>query len=241
MNQPSMESSETSSASTASLLSDGLMHPWKKWLWWLLIAACVAALLWFALYFSPGRRGGGRGMYAIAALLAIIVRCYFSVMETTLTGYGESPHEGSGLRMDEFWETLGRVVVAALIAWFPVALVALYLNQSSMPMEPWVSIFAALGCEYFPMALLGIVNFGGLRGAAPQVVLPAILKCGPIYMLSGLGLLLVPYSANWTYHAFPRGGAWAVIAASSAAAYFLIAHARLTARIYLANSERLGW
>jgi hypothetical protein len=235
-----MESSETSPSSTVAILSDGLMHPWKKWVWWLAVAACFAVLFWLVLLVSRSR-DGGRGVYAIAVCIAIVVRCYFSVMETTLTGYGEKPSEGSGLRMDEFWETLGRVAVAALIAWSPVALAALYLSPKDLPLEPWLSIFAALGCEYFPMALLGIVNFGGLHGALPQVVIPAIFRCGPIYMLTGPALLLVPYSATWVYHAFPEGGLLAVVAASAAASYFLIAHARLTAQIYIANSERLGW
>jgi hypothetical protein len=236
-----MENSETAPATTVAILSDGLMHPWKKWLWWLAVAACMAALLFFALYFDSRSRGSGRGIYGVAALLAIIVRCYFSVMETTITGYGEKPNEGSGLRMDEFWETLGRVLIAAFLAWWPLGLAALYLFREGLPFQPWLSIFGALGCEYFPMALLGVVNFGSMHGALPQVVIPAIFRCGPIYMLTGPALLLVPYSAHWTYRVFPEGGFVAVAAAAAIAAYFLIAHARLTARIYIANSERLGW
>ena len=228
-------------SSAASLLGDALAHPWRKWGWFLLVASCGSLLVWLVSLLSMGGNLGGRIIFVIAALIAVIVRCYFSVIETTLTGYGDEPGHGSGLRMDEFWETLGRVIVAALLAWCPVGIAAIVLTSKEMSLEPWLTILSALGCEYFPMALLGIVNFGGMHGAMPQVVMPGIFKCGPSYMFAGLGLLLIPYSAVWAYGAIPQGGAVAVIASSCMASYFLVVHARLVGQIYMTNRERLGW
>lgn len=235
-----MEDTATTPSSAASLLGDALAHPLRKWGWWLLVAFCGIIVLWLVPLVAQNRTTD-RVIYLIAILLAVIVRCYFSIIETTLTGYGSEPGHGSGLRMDEFWETLGRVAVAALIAWCPVGIAAAVLWSKELPLEPWLTILSALGCEYFPMALLGIVNFGGVHGAVPQVVIPAIFKCGPTYMFASLGLLLIPYSALWLYSAFPHGGILAAISAALIASYFLVTHARLVGQIYMTNRERLGW
>ena len=236
-----MDNEGSASSSGGSLIADALCHPWRKWGWWLLVTICGFLLFWALVLVLQGGRGSGRVAFIAAAFAAVIVRCYFSAMENTITGYGEKPGEGSGLRMDEFWETLGRVVLAALVAWSPSAIAAIALHAQELPVEPWLSILGALGCEYFPMALLGIVNFGGVHGAMPQVVIPAIFRCGPSYMIAGLSLLLVPYSALWIYSAFSQGGVGAIASASAICAFFLLAHARLIGRIYLVNRERLGW
>jgi hypothetical protein len=236
-----MESDGTDSKLSGSLLSDAIAHPWRKWGWWLIVTICGFLLFWSLILVLSGSRGSARVGLISAALAAVMVRCYFSAMENTITGWGENPAEGSGLRMDEFWETLGRVVLAALIAWSPAVIAAIALPGQDLPLQPWVNILAALGCAYFPMALLGIVNFGGLHGAMPQVVIPGVFRSGVSYMFASLGLLLVPYSAFWMFAAFPEGGNAALLAASATAAFFLLAHARLIGRIYLANRERLGW
>lgn len=234
-----MEDADTPPSSVA-LLADALGHPLRKWTWWLVVTACGVGIFWLLNLMALNTRNNGRLAFIVAAFAAVIVRCYFSAMEDTITGYGEAVGE-SGPRMDEFWETLWRVLGAAAMAWGPVGIAAIYLHSQEMALEPWTSILAALGCEYFPMALLGIVNFGGVHGAVPQEVIPGILRCGPFYMFASLGLLLVPYSALWIYPAFPGGGIGASVAASAIAAYFLVAHARLVGRIYLVNRERLGW
>jgi hypothetical protein len=113
------------SSSSSSLIADALCHPWRKWGWWLLVTLCGFALFWSVILLFGGGRGTGRVGFVTAALAALIVRCYFSAMENTITGYGENSSEGSGLRMDEFWETLGRVILAAVIAWSPVAVAAI--------------------------------------------------------------------------------------------------------------------
>lgn len=226
--------------SSLTLLMDAFGHPLRKWTWWFIVATCGIGLFWMLILMASTTRGNGRLGFIVAAFAAVIVRCYFSAMENTITGYGEAAGE-SGPRMDEFWETLWRVVGAAAMAWGPMVTVAIYLHFHEMPEEPWTSILAALGCEYFPMALLGIVNFGGLHGAFPQVVIPAIFRCGPFYIFAALGLLLVPYSALWIYAAFAEDSFGASVAASVVSSYFLVAHARLVGRIYLVNRERLSW
>jgi hypothetical protein len=236
-----MEIDDAPQPNSGSLIADALCHPWRKWGWWILVTVCGFLLFWSIVLLLQNSRGSGRAGIVVAAFAAVIVRCYFSAMENTITGYGENPSEGSGLRMDEFWETLGRVVLAAVIAWSPAGVAAIAFIQQELPLEPWLSILTALGCEYFPMALLGIVNFGGAHGAMPQVVIPAIFRCGPSYMIAGLSLLLVPYSALWLHAGFPQGGNATLFAASAFAGFFLLAHARLIGRIYLANRERLGW
>jgi hypothetical protein len=234
-----MEDVDTPPSSVA-LLVDALGHPLRKWTWWFIVATCGVGIFWMLQLIAASHRGGGRLLFIVAAFAAVIARCYFSAMENTITGYGEAVGESSP-RMDEFWETLWRVLGAGAMSWGPMIVAAIYLYMQEMPEEPWTSILTALGCEYFPMALLGIVNFGGLHAALPQVVIPAILCCGPFYSIASLSLFLVPYSAQWIYGAFQGGGFWASVAASAIAAYFLVAHARLIGRIYLANRERLGW
>jgi hypothetical protein len=234
-----MEEIDTPSSS-ASLMADALSYPARKWTWWLAVTACGVVMYWLASVISHSGGRGNRLFYVMAVLAAVIVRAYFSTVENTITGYGEKPGE-SGLRMDEFWETLGRVVLAAIIAWCPLAIAVMALHYQEKPVEPWASLFTALGCEYFPMALLGIVNFGGAHGAMPQVVVPGIFRCGPFYLFAALGLMSVPASAFWIYGSLEEDRFSASVLASGVAAYFLVGHARLIGRIYLANRERLAW
>jgi hypothetical protein len=227
--------------SSIVLLMDALAFPLRKWAWWLLVAACGVGIFWITFLMLEAGPRAKRLLIVIAALCAVIIRCYFSAMENTITGYGERPGEGSGPRMDDFWETLGRVVLVAVMSWSPAAIVSLLLSAQEIPLQPWVNILTALGCVYFPMALLGIVNFGGIHAAMPKYVIPAIFRCGPLYSFAAMGLLIVPFSALWAYSALQRGGFWPPVAASAVASYFLVTHARLVGRIYLSNRERLGW
>ncbi|MGC3990268.1 MAG: hypothetical protein QM796_11415 [Chthoniobacteraceae bacterium] len=91
------------------------------------------------------------------------------------------------------------------------------------------------------MAILGVVNFGGIGAALPQIVFPAIFRCLPGYLAIVGGMLLVSgllFAADEFAARVPYVG-WFLSAAILL--YLLMAKARLLGSMYLHYQEKLGW
>lgn len=223
------------------LLMDALWYPLRRWPWWLVIVGCVAEN-WIVLWMMQHSvRLPGLIVYLSVLLYGVVVRCYFSAMETTLSGYGEESWQGSGFSMDGLWSSIGTLLGVAALSWAPTFVAALALAHQGADLEPWVSITGALGCEYFCMALIGTVAFGGLTGAMPQHVFPAIIRCGASYGLSSLSLMFVPWLLESAFNLWGRDSLGGMLVTFIIAGYLLLAQARMTGLVYLANKERIGW
>ena len=220
------------SSKALEIIRDGLTYPlMKRWTWWILVTGSAALVFTVA-----------RGIYTIFFLFGVVVRCYFSVIETTLTGYGTQKWQGSGLNMEGLWGSVARALGVAALSWSPAIAAGIILLQHNQSPEPWFSILGAVGCEYFSMAALGTVAFGSFSGAWPHLVIPAVMRSGATYSLAALALMLVPWSFTWTVSILTSTfGMWGVVLSCAVAAYFLIAQARITGLIYLANKEEIGW
>jgi len=229
--------------STLGIVADALSYPLlKKLSWWLLVVGCAtAAVFLYSSGLLTRNAQSGRMLFLVLFLLGLTVRCYFSVIENTLTGYGEEAWQSNQLRTDDLWSSMGTVALVALISWAPAVAAGFWLHHNEMALEPWLSVLGGLGCEYFTMAVIGTVVFGGMTGAMPQNVLPAIFRSGVSYGLGALGLLLIPWTFQWTLPAFREYGIWGVVIACAFSSYFLIVQARLAGLIYVANREKIGW
>jgi hypothetical protein len=235
-----MEESSTVPASqgTMSMVLDALTYPLlKRWGWWLLASSCVGADV-FLVSLSVI---SAKLLLLFLFIVGLLVRCYFSVIETTLTGYGEEAWQGNGFSADDLWSSIGTVTGVATMSWAPAIAGYFVLRSQHQPVEPWFSILGMLGCEYFSMAVLGTVVFGSFSGALPHRVIPAIFRSGASYGLAALGLMLVPWSFEWTLPSFISYGLGGVAIAGAVASYFLIAQARLVGLIYLDIKEKIGW
>ncbi|MCX6852031.1 MAG: hypothetical protein NTY98_24320 [Verrucomicrobia bacterium] len=213
--------------------------------WFLLVVLCAAGFLVLVKLSSltNGRGMEARIFMAALALVGVIVRCYFTIIEHTLIGWGKEAWQNTTLDTDGLWSSLLSMVGLAFISWLPVAAVSYLVPPSQEWREAACQLMAAFGCEYFCMGTLALVVFNNFTQILPQHVLPAMIKSGASFMLCGAALVLVPLSFQTVWNLLPatQGTFVRALIASSASAYFLIAHARFMGLLYLASRERIGW
>lgn len=225
---------------------DALCYPLARISWFLLVVLCAAGFL-VLVTMSTIQSGrvliSGRIIFAALALVGVVVRCYFTIIEHTLIGWGKEDWQNTALDTDGLWSSLLSMAGLACIAWVPVFAVGEIMSSYPEWRELACQIMAALGCEYFCMGTLALVVFNNFSQVLPQHILPAMMKSGASFMLCGAALVLVPMSFQTVWHLLPATQATFVRAliASSVSGYFLIAHARFMGLLYLSSRERIGW
>lgn len=225
---------------------DALSYPLVRFGWWLLMALCAACFL-VLLAISTSGEGriliNGRIVFAAVALVGLVVRCYFTIIEHTLTDWGKALWQDTSVNTDGLWSSMLSLVGLACISWAPL----LVLHYQTTNLGEWREIvfqgIAALGCEYFCMGTLALVVFDNFAQVLPHRVLPAIFKSGPAFMLGSAALVLVPMAFELTWGMLPPTmSVFArALSASTPTAFFMIVHARLIGLLYVANRERIGW
>src|SRR4051794_17272501 len=94
-------------------LLDALAYPFLRWGWAAFITACGWALMWLLPFISRS----GWLYYAEAGLVALIVRSYLTIVENTLTGYGNDIGDNPGLRAEGMWEDLLTMLAVSATSW----------------------------------------------------------------------------------------------------------------------------
>ena len=225
-------------SATARILLDAIAYPFRRLLWWLIMVGCYAGLM---AVFYGNRVSGGR-VFLIFALMGVIVRCYLTIIENTITGFGSEAWQDESLRTDGMYEDLGAMFGLMIISWSPMLLMWFFGPNDAVWLDPAITVLGGLGCEYFCMAVTGLVIMGGIQGAKPMLVLPAIYKSGGGYALSSMALMVVPLSFRWGFHAVAaHSNVLASLAGAAVAAFIVIMQARLIGLVYLENKERIGW
>jgi hypothetical protein len=239
------ETDDSAEKSPLKPLLAALAFPFQRITWWLLVVLCAAGFLVLLSISTMGTRTviSARVIAAGLVLIGIIVRCYFTIIEHTLTNWGKEAWQNQSLNSEGLWESMGSLLGLAALSWGPVFIVAHYMQPYAEWAELVCQLTAALGCEYFCMGVLALVVFDNFAQIFPQHIIPALFKSGPAFMLGGAALVLVPLSFETVWNALLASQSVFVRAliASAVAAYFLIAHARLMGLLYLANRERIGW
>lgn len=167
---------------------------------------------------------------------------YFDIISTTIAGRDEVPDWPS---FSSFWEDIllpfFRVTGVLFVSFLPTLGVALSADTKAewFPAALWSTII--FGVLYFPMAVLGIIAFGNLGGSFPNVVLPAILKALPGYLLAVAGMVVAFVGLGMTQEFAGHVPYVGWLLASAVALYSLMFQARLLGLIYLAKREQLGW
>ena len=217
---------------------DALSYPFVRFGWWVLMTGCACILM--ALLVVGGLSMGR--MFGLMGMAALIVRCYLTVVENTITGFGLEAWQNDGIRTEGMYGDLASMLGIAACSWLPAFLAVWFIPPSCAWALPATTLLEALGCEYFCMAVMGLVVMGGTQGAVPSMVIPAITKSGNSYALASILLISVPWSFRTGFNTFGAGhGVLPWIAAAGAAAFLLIMQARLVGLVYLENKERIGW
>ena len=91
------------------------------------------------------------------------------------------------------------------------------------------------------MGLIGVAFYGGVQGASPFVVLPALRRIGYPFLLASCAFALLPWTLRWAFTSSGDGHSWFLVGISTAVGFLLISHARLISILYLDNRSRIGW
>lgn len=167
---------------------------------------------------------------------------YLSIISTTMIDRDEVPDwpDFSDF-LDDILAPLLRLVGLVLVSFLPAIVLLFFLDEDVL----WtvVALFAAIawGCFYFPMAIMATLAFGGLGAASPHIVLPAIVRSMPGYLLVVAALVVATIFsavAEGLAASVPYVG-WFVAAAVGF--YGLMFQGRLIGLLYREKRDNLGW
>ncbi len=217
------------------MIFDALFYPLKGSGWIMILLGTILSLIFHIGSYAPflgipvAFFGGG-----------YFTAFFFEIITSTVNRESDCADWPS---ISSPWELLSpilRLNGALLVSALP-ALAYLWLHQNVSKPGPELLAWVGVGCFYFPMAILGIIQFGGLSGVLPHLVLPAIFRCLPGYLFAMVALALVsvlPICAEeWAKGI--RYWHWVIIPALSL--YSLMAQARFIGLLYLKYEDRIGW
>ena len=217
-------------------LLDALSYPIRRSGWIMILVGAIFSVILDVLGFVP--------IVGIAVALfsaGYFGSFYLDIVSTTMTGRDEVPDWPSfSSFIDDIVSPFIRLVGLVLISFLP-ALALLFADHDASWFVPAMIAAIVYCCFYFPMAVLALQAFGGLGAALPHIVLPAIIRAFPGYLLALVALIVgfaVCAVAQHFTAEIPFVG-WFLTAA--VALYSLMFQARLIGLIYCDKSDKLGW
>jgi hypothetical protein len=215
---------------------DALTYPIRKNGWIMILLGAIFSVILQVMQFAP----------FIGIIVALFSAGYFGafyldIISTTMIDRDEVPDWPSYSNfIDDIISPVFRLLVLVLISFLP-AIVILFADRTASWFWPAFVGGVVYGCFYFPMAILATQAFGGLGGAMPQIVFPAMFRAMPGYILAVAALILgfrVCFAAQYFTAEVPYFG-WFLTAA--VALYSLMFQGRLIGLIYRTKSHELGW
>ncbi len=167
---------------------------------------------------------------------------YLDIVGSTMTGSDRMPDWPTFTDfLDDIVAPFLRVV-GLLIGSFALVGVVLFVADPEAEGFWWmVGAAVAVGCFYFPMAVLGSVAAGNLGGALPHVVWPAIFRCLPSYLVVVIGLVVALGVCGVVEEYGGRVPYVGWFVAAGVAIYSMMMQGRLIGLIYRRKAEVLGW
>ena len=167
---------------------------------------------------------------------------YLDIVTTTMEGEKVVPDWPD---ITSFWDDLMipllRLAGLLILSFGPALAVLIFGDPEASWYLPAILAAIVYGCFYFPMSVLAAQALGGLGAALPHIVLPAVVKALPGYIvaLGALGLVLImsKYAQVIAAH-IPYIG-W--LLTSALALYGMMFQGRLIGLIYVAKRAKLGW
>ena len=220
---------------------EALKHPFRRGWWWLGMALSIWMLLDMGEALVNQRPIHQYKFRGAICCIAVIIRCYMVTVETTLTNYGDKEWQTSAYDSSSEGQSFGEVLCVFVTSLAPAGAWFWAAALGKVAVEPWGTLLIAIGCCYFCMGLIGVAFYGGVQGASPFIVLPALCRIGYPFLPASCALALVPWMLRGSLMLDGSDSQWLRFIASTAAGYLLISHARLITLLYLDNRSRVGW
>jgi len=221
------------------MFTDALTYPIRSGGWIMIVLGAILGVV-----FDIGSIAPVLGFAVFVFGGGYFCAFYFDIVGSTMCGHDDVPDwPGFSDIVDEIVSPLLKVIGLVLISFGPAIAVLIY-NGSAEPEvlsgAPFVAAIA-FGVFYFPMAIIANQAFGTFTSVLPHVVVPAIFKALPGYLIAVVALAAVYAVAALaqTYAVrVPIAGwffSWAV------SLYGLMFQARLIGLIYRARQEVLDF
>jgi len=219
------------------MVFDALVYPFKGSGWIMIGIGTVLSLLLNVASFAP-LLGGAVSLCSAGYFTSF----YFDIIASTVTGGEECPDWPSVSNMwDDMLRPLLQLFGAIFVSFLPLLICLYVLREAKSEHFAVVLSFFGFGCLYFPMAILGLVQFGNLSGTLPHVVVPALWRCLPGYLLTVATFVFVLIVSAVIQRLAGKVPFWGWLLASTVSLYFLMVQARLIGLLYVKNEERIGW
>jgi hypothetical protein len=217
------------------MILDALTYPIRGTGWVMILVGAVFAVLLDLAQVIPFL-----GLVALLFSAGYFGAFYLDIVASTMAGEDTTPDWPTGF-WDEVLIPLGRLIGLTLLSFGPALLLLIFAQREA----PWFAgaFLAALayGCVYFPMSVLAAQALGGVGGALPHVVIPAVFRALPSYLwaLLALGLILIlGHLAQDFVVQVPFIG-WFLSAAVGL--YGMVFQGRIIGLVYVRRREQLGW
>jgi hypothetical protein len=216
---------------------DALTYPLRRSGWIMIVIGAIFSAILDVLKFAP-LAGILVGIFSAGYFGAF----YLDIVSTTMGGRDEVPDWPS---FGNFWDDIVspfiRLTGLAILSFGPVVAVVICADHKALWGPPALLAAMIFGCLYFPMAVLATQAFGGLGAALPHIVLPAVCKALPGYLLVVGALVLVFAVCGFAQEFAAKVPFIGWFLASAVALYGLMFQGRLIGLIYIDKQDKLGW
>lgn len=218
------------------ILLDALTYPIRRSGWIMILLGAIFSVILDVLKFAP----------AIGIMVAFFSAGYFGafyldIISTTMIDRDEVPDwPGFGNFSEDIISPFLRLAGLVLISFLPAMALA-FADQESSWFLPAIIGAVLYGCFYFPMAVLASQALGGLGAALPHIVVPAMVRALPGYLLAVVALVIGFVASGVVQELskdIPYIG-WFLTAV--AGLYSLMFQGRLIGLIYRTKGHKLGW
>jgi hypothetical protein len=167
----------------------------------------------------------------------------FDIIRATANGEEKSLEWPDVRSVDDLREAMAQLGGSALLVFGPAVICRFALTGGAW--HPFTLCLAGLGAAYYPMALLAVAMSDSVSGINPLIVVPAIVRTLPQYLLvlAVLAVIWLVYEgASLLLSALPRGvGLVIYLPVQFYSCYSLVVASRLLGLLYRSNSAKLGW
>lgn len=159
-------------------LADAFSYPIRGGGWIILVLGAVLAVILDFLQTAP----------LMGLLVGIFAAGYFgsfylSIINATMIDRDQVPDWPSfGSFLDDILSPLLRLAGLIILSFLPMIFVFFLGGEPDWALALFLSALI-WGCLYFPMATMATLAFGGIGAASPHIVLPAIWRSMPGYLL----------------------------------------------------------
>jgi hypothetical protein len=219
-----------------NLLTDSLSYPLRGSGKYLLITVAVLSVGADLVSFAPII-----GLVAWLLLFGYLCGVYFQIIQSTATGDSEAPLLPDTSNIYEDILSPALQVIAVIVVSFLPAIVATYMWRGDDNGRFIVSILHMLGIFYAPMAILGVAVLGFLGASSPHIVIPAIFRCGGLYLLVVGALVGLYFVEGAVSVALGRMFIIRSLVLAVVGAYVMMANGRMLGLMFRCKRDHLNW